>query len=253
MLIIIVKVRSKKYILFGSNFFILLFLLFSSFNISTDYYNQSSEEFFASGVADKDLTLADTDPELLNATVFHAINKMREQKGKEAFIYSPELQKLVTSYMSKVENKNFANGEIIRKKFLKTILKEAKEKGFKGTLVDLNVLQAQAIHYNNKIFFYNKKDASTELHLFYGERPAKQDKKQDREAIPHYTYKGFAENLVSTLLKLDAENKTTSKAYKFSACVLQWDYSSLYKNKIPQIKLIQIVGGFQTDLIKDTE
>ncbi len=232
---------------------ILFFILFSSFNFTNNYYDQSAEEFFASGVADADLTIAATDPELLNATVFHAINKMRLQKGKEAFIYSPELQKLVIAYMSKVENKNFANGEIIRKKILKSILKEAKEKGFKGTLVDVNILQAQAIHYNGKMFIYNKKEVSTELHLFYGERPAKQDKNQEREAIPNYTYKSFAENLVADLLKLDKENKCTSKAYKFSACALQWDYNSLYKNKIPQIKLIEIVGGYQTDLIKESE
>lgn len=231
----------------------LFVILFSSFNTSNNYYNQSADEFFDSGLADKTLTIADTDPELLNASVFHAINKMREQKERDAFQYSPELQKLVLSYMGKVESKNFATAENIKKKFLKTILKDAKEKGFKGTLVDLNVLQAQAIDYNDKIFFYNKKDESTELHLFYGERPSKKDKKQDREAIPNYTYKSFSENLISVLLKLDKENKTTSKAYKYSACVLQWDYSSLYKNKIPQIKLIQIVGGFQTDLIKDAE
>ncbi|MCX6182832.1 MAG: hypothetical protein NT150_12990 [Bacteroidetes bacterium] len=229
------------------------FILFSSFNISNNYYDQTSEEFFSSGVADKILTLADTDPELLNATVFHAINKMREQKGKEPFLYSPELQKLVLSCMTKVENKNFSNGEIIRKKFAKNILKEAKQNGFKGTLVELNALQSNAIDYNNKIFFYNKKDVDTELHLFYGERPTKQDKKQERVAIPNYTYKTFAEDLLAVLLKLDKENKSTSKAYKYSACVLQWDYASLYKNRIPQIKFLQIVGGFQTDLIKETE
>ncbi|MFM7022913.1 MAG: hypothetical protein ACKOXB_08035 [Flavobacteriales bacterium] len=249
------KLKSNKYqirhcAVLRSNLILLAFILFSSFNVSS-YYDQSADEFFASGVADKILTVADTDPELLNATVFHAINKMRQQKGKEALLHSPEMQKLAASYMGKVENRNFASADVIRKKFLKNILKDAKENGFKGTLLDLNVLQSQAVDYNGKTFFYNKKDQSTELHLFYGERPTKQDKKQDREAIPNYTYKSFAENLVTALLKLDKENKTTSKAYKYSACVLQWDYSSLYKKKIPQIKLIQVVGGFQTDLIQE--
>ena len=229
----------------------LALLLCVSFTTEHNYYDQSFEEFFASGVADKEFTLADTDAELLNAAVFHAVNEMRSQKGKLPFQYSPELQKLVNVYLSKVENKSFISGEAIGKKFAKSILKDAKEKGFKGTLVDLNAVQTQAIAYNNKTFFYNKKDVSTDLHLFYGERPAKTDKNQEREAIPFYTYKTFAENAVAQLLKLDEENKVTSKAYKFSACVLQWDYNSLYKSRIPQIKMLQIVGGFQTDLIKE--
>jgi len=235
----------------GTFCFVLTIALCLSFTTEHNYYEQSFEEFFASGVADKEFTLADTDPELLNAAVFHAVNEMRSQKGKLPFQYSPELQKLVNVYLSKVENKSFISGEAIRKKFAKSILKDAKERGFKGTLVDLNALQSQAISYNNKIFFYNKKDISTDLHLFYGERPAKTDKNQEREAIPFYTYKTFAENAVAQLLKLDEENKVTSKAYKFSACVLQWDYNSLYKSRIPQIKMLQIVGGFQTDLIKE--
>jgi hypothetical protein len=226
-------------------------LLCLSFSAEHNYYDQSFEEFFASGVADREFTLADTDAELLNAAVFHAVNKMRSQKGKLPFQHSPELQKLVNVYLSKVENKSFVSGEAIRKKFLKSILKDAKERGFKGTLVDLNALQTQGIAYNNKTFFYNKKDVSTDLHLFYGERPAKTDKNQEREAIPFYTYKTFAESAVAQLLKLDEENKVTSKAYKFSVCVLQWDYNSLYKSRIPQIKMLQIVGGFQTDLIEE--
>ena len=41
------------------------------------------------------------------------------------------------------------------------------------------------------------------------------------------------------------------KAYRFSACVLQWDYSTLYKKRIPKIKLMQVAGGFQTDLMEE--
>jgi len=229
------------------------FLFCSSFNISADYYVQSASSFFATGLADKTLNVSTADPELLNATVFHTINLLREKKGRAPFEYSPELFKLTKEYMDKNEKKKFTDAEAFQKRYAKVLLKDAKSKNFKGTLVNLNVLDFQAIDYNGKEFFYNKKDSTTALHLFYGKMPVKNEKNPERDSIPCYTYKTFAEAMVDALLKSDKQKITISKAYRFSACVLQWDYNTLYKKKIPQIKFLQIAGGYQTDLMKDTQ
>jgi hypothetical protein len=243
------KAISKKPIPFW--FIALNFLLLSSFNISSTYYNQTASAFFASGLADKTLNVNSADPELLNATVFHAINLLREKKGRTAFEYSEELYKMSKEYMDKMEKKKFTDPEAIQKRYTKVMLNDAKNKGFKGTLVNMNAIEYQAVNYNGKEFFYNKKDTTTALHLFYGKPPLKNEKKPERDSIDCYTYKTFADALVDELLKADKQKITTSKAYRFSACVLQWDYSTLYKKRIPQIKLIQVAGGFQTDLIND--
>lgn len=238
----------NKYILL---FVFLAFLLFSSFNISSSYYNKTASAFFGSGVADRTLNVNTADPELLNATLFHAINLLREKKGKTAFEYSEELYKMSKEYMDKMEKKKFTDPEAIQKRYAKVMLNNAQAKGFKGTLVNMNAIEYQAVNYNGKEFFYNKKDTNTALHLFYGKPPVKNEKKPERDSIDCYTYKSFAEAVLGELLKEDKQKITTSKAYRFSACVLQWDYSTLYKKRIPQIKLIQMAGGFQTDLMND--
>ncbi len=229
------------------------FLFFSSFNTPDSYYTQSASSFFSSGIADKTLTLSSADPELLNATVFHTINQLREKKGKLPFEYSPELNKVAQSYLEKMEKRKFTNPEAIQSKYVKIILNDAKAQGFKGTLVNMNAQQYQAIDYNGKEFFYNRKDSTTQLKLFYGKMPVKNEKHPERDSISCYTYKAFAEQIVDEMLKNDKQKVTLSKAYKFSSCVLQWDYSTLYKRKIPQIKLIQVAGGFQTDLMQEED
>ncbi len=227
------------------------FLLLSSFYMSSTYYNQTASAFFGSGLADRKLNVNTADPELLNATLFHAINLLREKKGKTAFEYSEELYKMSKEYMDKMEKKKFTDPEAIQKRYAKVMLNDAQAKGFKGTLVNMNAIEYQAVNYNSKEFFYNKKDTTTALHLFYGKPPVKNEKKPERDSIACYTYKTFADAVVDELLKTDKQKISTSKAYRFSACVLQWDYSTLYKKRIPQIKLIQLAGGFQTDLIND--
>jgi hypothetical protein len=227
------------------------FLILSSFNISSRYYNQTASDFFASGLADKTLNVNSADPELLNATVFHAINLLREKKGRTAFEYSDELYKMSKEYMDKMEKKKFTDPEAIQKRYAKVMLNDAKTKGFKGTLVNMNAIEYEAIDYNGKEFFYNRKDSTTALHLFYGKPPVKNEKKPERDSIACYTYKTFAGALIEELVKSDKQKITTSKAYRFSACVLQWDYSTLYKKRIPKIKLIQVAGGFQTDLMEE--
>ena len=247
------NMKSKIYLVALTIGYSLLAIPFLGFNISSTYYSQSAQSFFALGIADKKLNVNTADPELLNATVFHAINQLREKKGRAPFEYSEELYKLTKEYMDKMEKKKFTDGEAIQKRYSKIILNDAKNKNFKGTLVNLNALEFQAVEYNDKEFFYNRKDTTTSMHLFYGKMPVKGEKKSERDSIACHTYKSFADALVNELLKNDKQKITTSKAYRFSACVLQWDYSTLYKKKIPMIKFLQVAGGYQTDLIKDTQ
>lgn len=243
------NLKGKTYLIVG----FLSLIILSSFNANNGYYTQNASSFFASGLADRVLNVNTADPELLNATVFHTINQYREKKGRDPFEYSQELYNLTKEYMDKNEKKKFTNGEAIQKRYSKVILNDAKNKNFKGTLVNLNALEFQAVDYNGKEFFYNKKDSTTAMHLFYGKMPVKNEKKPERDSIVCYTYRSFAEAMVNELIKNDKQKITSSKAYRFSACVLQYDYSTLYKKKIPQIKFLQIAGGYQTDLIKDTQ
>jgi len=55
----------------------------------------------------------------------------------------------------------------------------------------------------------------------------------------------FAKQLLSNL-ESDNKKNLYSKSYKWGGLHLQWYYKSINKNKIPQIKMIFILGGYQT-------
>ena len=97
----------------------------------------------------------------------------------------------------------------------------------------------------NSCSCYNKSDTDTEFHLFYGEKPKKRDKDKSRLEIPHHSYLSFAKQLLSNL-ESDNKKNLYSKSYKWGGLHLQWYYKSINKNKIPQIKMIFILGGYQT-------
>ena len=90
-----------------------------------------------------------------------------------------------------------------------------------------------------------KTETKSEFKLFYGKRPNKNTKNQTRKEIQPLSYFHFAKNI---LKKLESENKKQlyAKSYKWGGLHLQWYYKSFNKRKIPEIKMIFLLGGHQT-------
>ena len=183
---------------------------------------------------------------LLNKIVFQLVNKKRQKKGLDSLEYTTALNKVSHAFQDKLELRRFTNTSSIERKINRTLYSQTKNAGFDGGLVVPVVGESEALDYDGKSeFFYNKNNKKSEFKLFYGKKPRKSELNPSRKEIQALDYYSFAKTI---LKKLESENKKElySKAYKWGGLHLQWYYKSLNKRKIPQIKMVFILGGYAT-------
>ncbi len=233
-------------------------LLILGFNAASQYdstwYEVSRyEEILSSQQAQDSVNPINFDVDFLNLCVFHATNEYRIKKKKKALEFNQNLHDLAKNYQKTYENKKFSSPTRYQKRMMRTVYEDASKKKFKGSLLNVNAGTGNILNYNGKKFFYNSRDESTDLHLFYGDRPKSTDKDKSRQAIPKYTYAELARDIVKSTSKEQNKINNKSKAYRFTGVYVMLDYKTLYRKAIPQIKVITIFGGYQTDLIKIEE
>lgn len=196
--------------------------------------------------ADNHIGVKTFDTALLNDLVMQKINKKRVKKGLSAFVLDEHLSDLCLQYNSEFEGRNYKNTSSIERKIEKTLYTKAKKKGFKGGLILPIVADAHAMDFNDQNdFFSDKLQTTSEFKLFEGKKPAKSNKNYDYIEIKSLSYSVFADKILN---ELTSENKKQlySKAFKWAGLHLQWHYKSLFKRKLPRVKMICIVGGYQT-------
>tara|TARA_B110000211_G_C14077221_1_gene552759 strand:+ start:1174 stop:1854 length:681 start_codon:yes stop_codon:yes gene_type:complete len=195
---------------------------------------------------DELLSVRGFDEQVMNDLIFNLVNNKRVAKGLEVLKYETALSTVAKQFQSKFEFRRFKYPEKIERKIERKLALKTRNLGFKGGLVLPIVGQGAGVDYKKgEDFFYDKKETETEFHLFYGNKPKKKDKDKSRVEIPHHTYLSFAK---AFLKKLDSKNKKKlySKSYKWGGLYFQWYYKSINKKKIPQMKMIFILGGYQT-------
>ena len=182
----------------------------------------------------------------LNKIVFQLVNKKRRKKGLDSLAYTSALNKVSSAFQDKLELRRFTNTSSIERKINRTLYNKTKNAGFDGGLVVPVVGESDALDYDGKSdFFYSKSNKKSEFKLFYGKKPRKSELNPSRKEIEALDYYSFAKTI---LKQLESENKKElySKAYKWGGLHLQWYYKSLNKRKIPQIKMVFILGGYAT-------
>ena len=224
--------------------FCLAFLMFFQ-NPETEYFSQSSESFLASDLPNQTLSFKNTNRELLNATFFHLINQLREQKKLDSLRWTIPLFMVAKDLQNQLEFKPFNDPKKIDAKVNLKLSANCKNAGYKGTLVKGLSAQNAAINYDGKSeFFFDKTDKTNEFPLYYGNIKQKKQGK-NLVLIPNYTYLEFVQNLLKNLPS-ETLKQLQNSSYSHIGIQLQWNYKTLGKNQIPQIKLLCIVGGFQT-------
>jgi hypothetical protein len=192
------------------------------------------------------LSVRGFDEQIMNSLVFELINEKRIENGVEVLKREEALSTVAKQYQSKFEFRRFKYPEKVERKIERKLALKTRKIGFKGGLVLPVVGQGNAIDYKKgETFFYDKKETETEFHLFYGEKPRKKDKDISRVEIPHHTYLSFAKDFLENLESKN-KKKLYSKSYKWGGLYFQWYYKSINKKKIPQMKMIFILGGYQT-------
>ncbi|MBL4592592.1 MAG: hypothetical protein JKX68_02120 [Flavobacteriales bacterium] len=205
--------------------------------------------FFGSGLSEEELIPYDIDQELLNATVFFMLNKVRKQKHRKALAFSPKLELSAYNFVKqysvfkfrKLKNNNARISKVLPFLFKKLSVKQGISKGL--------VVLPQLVDYKfGKRFYYDKNDNETDLQMFYG-RKRDSDKEEEgllKIPIPTFTYKSFAEKLIKNLVSGYSGRFARSKSYTMSACYVEVDEKSLYRRKIPRARVIIILSGKRT-------
>lgn len=192
------------------------------------------------------LTVLTFNTNLLNKIVFKLVNDKRKKKGLDTLKYTFALNEVALNYQNEFEFRRFKNTTSVERKIQKSLDSKTKKAGFDGGLVLPILAECEALDYTRKTDYFldrNKKDS--EFKLYYGKKPRKNEVNPQRKPLEALNYHAFAKKL---LKNLDSENKKQlyAKAYKWGGVNLQWHYKSLNKRKIPQIKMIFILGGYAT-------
>lgn len=195
--------------------------------------------------ANEKLTVKSLNHKLLNKTVFQLINEKRKKKGLDTLAFTTPLNEVAIKYQDELEFRRFKNTVSIERKINKSLYARTKKAGFDGGLVLPIVGEFNALDYDGKEFFLDKTNKDSTFKLFYGKKPRKSEKNPVRTEIEALDYYSFAKKV---LKELESENKKQlySKVYKWGGLHLQWHYKSLNKRKIPQIKMVFLLGGYAT-------
>jgi hypothetical protein len=212
--------------------------------------NKDWREFFQNGVAGEEMDLLELDQELLNAAVFFTINKYRKKIGRAPLRYSKELDVMAHNYINSYSRNSFKPTKKNRDRIIKTIRFSAKKAQFRGGLLQTNVAVPYMIDYRkNRTYHYDKKNEETDLKLFYGSRPTGEDTTAHIVPIPLHSYASFADGLVKSWFSKWGRRNSRSKAFSYGAVHIELDKNSLFKNRIPNAKAIQMMGGKRTGLL----
>lgn len=220
-------------------------------NITSEEVELSDEKYIYPmfnylNVKNKKLGIKNLNTNLLNLTIFKLVNQKRKKKGLDTLTYDDALNAVSLEFQDKLELKRFANSSSIERKINRTSYQKTKKLGFNGGLIIPVVGESEALDYDGKSeFFLNKENKNSEFKLFYGKKPKKNEINPSRKEIKALDYFSFAKKM---LKEIDSENKRHlySKAFKWGGVHLQWDYKTLSKRQIPQIKMIFILGGYAT-------
>lgn len=128
-------------------------------------------------------------------------------------------------------------------------LKTTEQLKYEGSLVVSVVSSIDMIDYQGGDFHYHRADKLSTLHLFYGERTKLNQ--IEEKLIPFDTYQTLSKKIVDQNLTGVNKKVLKSSAYKDIGVSVALDYKTLYRSKIPQIKVIMVLGGNQTALLKD--
>ena len=184
--------------------------------------------------------------EYLKELVLQKINAKRlKRKGKELVLNSA-LQHTADQYISKHRYKKFENTADNKTYTGKRIKKAAKINGYKNAFIDFQIVAKNAMDYYGTRFYYDKDDSDYATHLFLGTKPTRKEKEEPGfKLIPmkNITYDELATQIARSFIRDDGYFNSLNNGYDKYGLALTVDAKTLYRRRIPVLKVILIVGG----------
>ncbi|MES2396350.1 MAG: hypothetical protein V4549_10125, partial [Bacteroidota bacterium] len=170
----------------------------------------------------------------------------RSRKSMSNLVNNASLQLTSDNYTTVLRankfEKNAENKTRINKKFRKT----CRFNGYKNGFIDYHIASVKCVNYRGSKFYLDKDDTETSTHLFVGKKPSKKEKEEkDFKAIPlkPYSYNELADILAKQFISDEGTFKILNNGYDKFGFSIAVEKRTLFRNKIPVIKAIIIVGG----------
>lgn len=186
------------------------------------------------------------DYELLKELVLEKLNQKRTRRAYKILENNNALQITADNYTKVLRarklEKNSENKTRINKKFKKN----CRTNGYTNAFVDYHIASIPCIHLSGTKFYYDKEDTDTPIHLFLGEKPSKKEKSEDNfKAYPVklYSYQELAEAIVRQFVGDEGTFKILNNGFDKFGFSLAVEQQTLFRNRLPKIKAIIIVGG----------
>ena len=200
------------------------------------------DSFFESGIGDVQIDYDQIDTALFNASLFLTINRERRSRGKEELIYEPYLDFLAYNCVKYYNRSKFRPSKKNDRLYEKNLYLAARNKSIKCHLFSVNTGMTTVLKLEPKREYHRDLDNyKSPYRLYY--RNAKEIKDFPEDEVESMTYNEFAEKALKELRAKAQKKRLHSKSYEIMACFVVIDPKTMYKNRLPVAKVIQIQGA----------
>lgn len=225
-------------------------------NDNTYLENYDYNTFFDIGELSDEINFLEINHELMDACLFFSINKLRKKYHRPLLEHNMNLYKVTATYTRTNYSGNF---EYDKKDFAradKAVNYFAKEEQFHASQLK-TVVNTQKLMNLKGVFnyYYDKPSVTTEESdwgLVKGSSKNRFDTTKTKEFIAPLTYLELC-NQLSKQFASKFRKDLRSKAYSEGSCSVLFDQKTLFKKKIPSVKVIFIFAGERTALIPKEE
>jgi len=194
----------------------------------------------------QDFDPTNPDYNLLKQLVIEKINQKRVRKTQNTLIINEALQITADNYVQKLKARRFEKNSENRIWINKRIKKNCKTNGYKNAYLNFHITSISCVKNVSKKFYYDKEDSETTTHLFIGKKPTRKEKKDENfKSIPVklYTYSEIADVIAKQFINDEGTFKILNNGYDKYGFSMSVEYKTLYRNKLPKLKMIIIMGG----------
>lgn len=186
------------------------------------------------------------DYDLLKELVLEKINNKRARKIKTVLKNNASLQLTSDNYTQTLRATKFESNSNNKVRLNKKIKKACKYNGYRNAYVDYHITSINCVNYKGSKFYLDKEDTETSTHLFIGDRPTKKEKADEKfksNPIKLFTYQELADLIAKQFISDEGTFKILNNGFDKFGFSLAVEQRTLFRNKLPKIKAIIIVGG----------
>lgn len=218
--------------------------------------NYDEKTFFQIGDLREEINYLEIDHELLDACLFFCINRLRKKYRKSILIFNQDLYRLTTTYVHSNHSNNFDHDQKDLHRVSKAVNYFSNQKNFHAKQLYSSVETVKLMDMKGVYNYYFDKSAVvddiSEWGIYKGHSKNKNDTTKIKEEVSTLTYFGFCDKL-SKVLVSDNRLALKSKAYSEVACSVLFDPKTIFRKKIPSVKIIFVYAGKRTALISNDD